>query len=241
MKAENGALAPKSLAEVVRQVDNQKDFHDFILSHEGEATTAPEAKYERHPTLGGAAATPAAGPPSQTSIQAKRQSTLPPTFSQHSAVPPASQPPQSGTDRFQPLPYPTQSEPLSAPPSQPPYPVTNLPSQEPPPDAAQAAEMAKLQKKNRPTAPLMQGPPPMDRATLLASLPPVKPVFGVALDDLYARDGTAVPLLVYQCFQAVELFGLETEGIYRLSGSANHINHMKAVFDNGSSNLCSRQ
>jgi hypothetical protein len=65
------------------------------------------------------------------------------------------------------------------------------------------------------------------------SLPPLKPVFGVPLEELYARDGTAVPFLVYQCFQAVELFGLNMEGIYRLSGSANHISHMKAVFDNG--------
>lgn len=66
-----------------------------------------------------------------------------------------------------------------------------------------------------------------------ANLPPLKPVFGVSLEELYARDGTAVPFLVYQCFQAVELFGLDMEGIYRLSGSANSISHMKAVFDNG--------
>lgn len=72
----------------------------------------------------------------------------------------------------------------------------------------------------------------MDRS-LQSNLPPLKPVFGVSLNDLYARDGTAVPLTVYQCFQAVELFGLDMEGIYRLSGSANHISHMKAVFDNG--------
>lgn len=73
----------------------------------------------------------------------------------------------------------------------------------------------------------MMMPPPK------SNLPPLKPVFGVSLYDLYTRDGTAVPMIVYQCFQAVELFGLDMEGIYRLSGSANHINHMKAVFDNG--------
>lgn len=77
----------------------------------------------------------------------------------------------------------------------------------------------------------MTGPPPMEKG----SLPPLKPVFGVSLDELYARDGTAVPFLVYQCIQAVELFGLDMEGIYRLSGSANHISHMKALFDNGKS------
>lgn len=85
----------------------------------------------------------------------------------------------------------------------------------------------------------MAAPPPMEKGFQpnLPPLPPLKPVFGVSLDDLYARDGTAVPFLVYQCFQAVELFGLDMEGIYRLSGSANHINHMKAVFDNGQSTI----
>lgn len=58
-------------------------------------------------------------------------------------------------------------------------------------------------------------------------------MFGISLDDLYERDGTAVPMIVYQCFQAIELFGLDMEGIYRLSGSANHINQMKSLFDNG--------
>jgi hypothetical protein len=49
--AETGALAPKSLAEVVRQVDNQKDLHDYILSHEGNpgAVTSDQVQYERHP------------------------------------------------------------------------------------------------------------------------------------------------------------------------------------------------
>ncbi|KAJ5460146.1 uncharacterized protein N7458_001698 [Penicillium daleae] len=235
MKAENGALVPKSLAEVVHQVDNQKDFHDFILSHEGNpgAVSGPEVKYERHPTLGGGpAVAPAAGPPSQTSTQAKQQSTLPGTFSQPTIASPASQPPQSSTDRFQPLPYPTQGEPLSAPPSQAPYPVSGPPAHEPAP--APVHPPAPMMGGS---APLMPGPPPMDRAALQSSLPPLKPVFGVSLNDLYARDGTAVPFIVYQCFQAVELFGLENEGIYRLSGSANHINHMKAVFDNDASKV----
>lgn len=65
------------------------------------------------------------------------------------------------------------------------------------------------------------------------NLPPVNPVFGISLEDLFRRDGTAVPVIVYQCIQAIEMFGLDMEGIYRQSGSANHINHMKALFDNG--------
>lgn len=49
------------------------------------------------------------------------------------------------------------------------------------------------------------------------------------------RDGTPVPMVVSQCIQAVDLFGLEVEGIYRLSGTNSHISRIKAMFDNGSS------
>ncbi len=41
-------------------------------------------------------------------------------------------------------------------------------------------------------------------------------------------------MVVHQCIQAIDLFGLRVEGIYRLSGNVNHINQLKAVFDNGS-------
>ena len=63
--------------------------------------------------------------------------------------------------------------------------------------------------------------------------PPLKPVFGLSLDELFDRDGSAVPMVVYQCIQAVDLFGLEIEGIYRLSGTSSHITKLKAMFDNG--------
>jgi hypothetical protein len=68
-------------------------------------------------------------------------------------------------------------------------------------------------------------PPPQ------AASAPVKPVFGVPLARLYERDGLAVPLVVYQCIQAVDLFGLGVEGIYRQSGSMSHIQKLKHMFD----------
>ena len=69
--------------------------------------------------------------------------------------------------------------------------------------------------------------------TATALPPPLKPVFGVSLDDLYNRDQTAVPMIVYQCMQAVDLFGLDVEGIYRVSGTASHVQQIKALFDHG--------
>lgn len=83
-----------------------------------------------------------------------------------------------------------------------------------------------------------QPPAPMGMQThqtnsSYSSLPPLKPVFGLSLDDLLKRDGSAIPLVVYQCIQAVDLYGLEVEGIYRLSGSSTHVSKLKAIFDNG--------
>jgi hypothetical protein len=66
-----------------------------------------------------------------------------------------------------------------------------------------------------------------------ANLPPTKPVFGLTLEQLFERDGSAVPMVVAQCIQAVDLFGLEVEGIYRLSGTSSHVNQIKAMFDHG--------
>ncbi|RKF57958.1 RHO GTPase-activating protein RGD1 [Erysiphe neolycopersici] len=64
------------------------------------------------------------------------------------------------------------------------------------------------------------------------NLLPIKPVFGINLEELYERDGSAVPMVVRQCIQAVDLFGLEVEGIYRLSGTASQVNKIKSLFDN---------
>lgn len=63
--------------------------------------------------------------------------------------------------------------------------------------------------------------------------PPVKPVFGVSLDELFQREGSAVPSIVRQCIQAVDLYGLDVEGIYRTSGSAHHIMELRQLFDHG--------
>ncbi|KAI8632753.1 hypothetical protein F5Y19DRAFT_328904 [Xylariaceae sp. FL1651] len=61
-----------------------------------------------------------------------------------------------------------------------------------------------------------------------------KQVFGVSLARLYERDQFAVPMVVHQCIQAVDLYGLAVEGIYRLSGSSMHVSKLKNLFDTAS-------
>lgn len=68
-------------------------------------------------------------------------------------------------------------------------------------------------------------------------LPPLKPVFGVSLEEMLQRDGSAIPLIVYQSLQAVDLFGLRVEGIYRASGSAVHVSKLRAIFNHDSSQV----
>ena len=79
----------------------------------------------------------------------------------------------------------------------------------------------------------LQSPAPTPSSVITSSLPPLRPVFGVDLEELFKRDGTAVPMVVYQCMQAVDLFGLAVEGIYRVSGTAAHVQQLKAMFDHG--------
>ncbi|CBF76878.1 hypothetical protein AN4745.2 [Aspergillus nidulans FGSC A4] len=226
-----GAAAPKSLREVIQQIDNQKDYHDYILSHEFNpgAVTSEQIQYHRHPTLGGPTAPPVSSP---QSTQTKRQSVVvpqpvyqPPTSTQAPQIP--IQIPSSGPlESPQSAPYPQNPDVFAPPPFQPPYPTASGPPPEP-------------QPLNQPQPPAPKEPYPAPGSGYLPNLnlPPLKPVFGVSLNELYARDGTAVPMIVYQCFQAVELFGLDVEGIYRLSGSATHISQMKALFDNDSSQV----
>ena len=66
----------------------------------------------------------------------------------------------------------------------------------------------------------------------MANKAPSRPVFGVSLEELFARDQSAVPMVVYQCMQAVDLFGLEVEGIYRTSGTATHVTTLRDAFNN---------
>jgi hypothetical protein len=91
--------------------------------------------------------------------------------------------------------------------------------------AANSAAMSPLGTSNFPIP-----PKPTNRT-------PTRPVFGVSLEELFARDQSAVPMVVYQCMQAVDLFGLDVEGIYRTSGTASHVNALRDAFNNNAPNL----
>lgn len=212
-----------SLREIFYKVDNDKDLTSFITGHASKIPRPPEIKYQQHHTLAPSQPPPSAAPPVQS-----------PQFQPSPPQPPPVQTnprPQSQQPPFLPYDIPQQTSPIlsshgdgfkqnpySSPvDSRPPYPTNDIPAQGsyPPPTGGYGG-------------PVMQTSPPYGNA------PPLKPVFGVSLDELFRRDGSPVPMVVYQCIQAVELFGLEAEGIYRVPGTSTHIQDMKAIFDHDS-------
>ncbi|APA07269.1 hypothetical protein sscle_02g020390 [Sclerotinia sclerotiorum 1980 UF-70] len=262
IKAKEQGTSNRSLREAVHAIDNVKDLSNYISSFAGKVPSrVTEIRYERNTVLQPAAniaqrqSDPNAlnsrqGPgissqqPHQVHVsqtfnqgtpqthQHERSFSHGPSLSQHivptvaSPTAPTSTspdfttwsprtdgPPQISTLPFQPLP---QNETVLQ--QTPPNPTTHAPASHGPPSALLSGP----------------GPPASGNNTHLA---PLKPVFGLSLEELFERDGSAVPMIVYQCIQAVDLFGLEVEGIYRLSGTASHIMKIKAMFDNDASKV----
>lgn len=160
------------------------------------------------------------------------------SFSQGNMLSQQAPPPQQFSSRNSAQPAPRYGNTMS---SQGPPQLGALPFQgsQPPPQSSTPPQAAPFQppKDPRNSGPAYGGAPPPAYAPAPRNMPaPSKPVFGVSLNRLYERDGLAVPMVVYQCIQAVDLFGLGVEGIYRQSGSLNHINKLKGMFDAGKSN-----
>ncbi|KAK7515623.1 putative Rho GTPase activator [Phyllosticta citriasiana] len=213
-----------SLREIFYKVDNDKDLTSFITGHASKVPRPPEIKYQQHHTLAPSQPPPTAAPPVQSPPFQSSPPQPPPV--QTNPTPQSQQPPflpydipqqtspilSSHGDSFKQNPY---SSPVD---SRPPYPINDIPAQGsyPPPPGGYGG-------------PVRQTSPPYG-----GNAPPLKPVFGVSLDELFRRDGSPVPMVVYQCIQAVELFGLDAEGIYRVPGTSTHIQDMKAMFDHDS-------
>ncbi|KAG9288682.1 hypothetical protein G9A89_004301 [Geosiphon pyriformis] len=56
-------------------------------------------------------------------------------------------------------------------------------------------------------------------------------IFGVDLAEQMERDGHELPLIVVKCAEAIEKHGLDSQGIYRLTGATLQIQKLKILFD----------
>lgn len=59
--------------------------------------------------------------------------------------------------------------------------------------------------------------------------------FGVELSEQAVVPGTEIPKVVQKCTEAIEAFGLDQVGIYRLSGTTSKVQALKAALDQGMS------
>jgi hypothetical protein len=220
--------APPSINQLIYKINNEKDFDDYILKH---ATKAPLAKselnYVKHPTQAPAQShpTPPAGTGGARRASLQMQTQPPPSFTlpQPEAHPPAA---------FNPEPASQSSYTSYQPPPQQQIPPAQAPQHTNAPYSPTAQNP--YSQPDYPRGPAGQATAQQSSGVLYNnSQPPLNPVFGLTLEDLFRRDGSPVPMVVYQCIQAVDLFGLEVEGIYRIPGTSSHIQQMKALFDSG--------
>jgi hypothetical protein len=219
-----------SINHLIYQINNDKDFDDYVLKN---ASNVPlvhsELQYVKHPTQmpNQARPTPPSAAGRRTSMQLPNQP--PPPFAL-----------QASDAAQSPAQY--QPPPLSEHVQQPSYPAHGTHSQQPPqqhPSQYGAAAYSPVAQNPYSQSDYSRGPAAQATAQQSSgvlynsSSPPINPVFGVSLEQLFIRDGSPVPLVVYQCIQAVDLYGLEVEGIYRIPGTSSHIQAMKALFDSG--------
>jgi hypothetical protein len=59
----------------------------------------------------------------------------------------------------------------------------------------------------------------------------MREVFGVELKTLVDREGRIVPSVIEKCTKAIEKHGLRSVGLYRLSGTQQHVASLKALFE----------
>lgn len=64
-----------------------------------------------------------------------------------------------------------------------------------------------------------------------------RPTFGVDLGDQMLRDSVEVPRILEKCFEAVEAHGLDSMGIYRLSGTTSRVQRLKSALDRGEADM----
>ncbi|KAL5113821.1 Rho GTPase-activating protein [Pleosporales sp. CAS-2024a] len=219
--------APPSVSQLIYRINNDRDFDDYVLKNAARAPLVKsELHYVKHPTQAAAQSHPTAPAamsgalPSSLPMQNPPPSSfaLPPpdTHPQPAALPDAT--PQPTYTGYAPPPQQQMPQVHAPPHNNSTYPpVTQSDYPRGPPSQATAQQSSGVLYHN--------------------SQPPLNPVFGLTLEDLFRRDGSPVPMVVYQCIQAVDLFGLEVEGIYRIPGTSSHIQQLKALFNSDASQV----
>ncbi|GJD03890.1 betachimaerin [Colletotrichum higginsianum] len=210
---------PRSLREAVMAINNEKDLHDYLTSHHSKvANNNGEVKYEKNPILA-TARHPAMGHQPNPSVSNVPQMT------------------PSGPSQQQQQQQQQREMPPPARPSGPPQPAES-PRDFVPPNmpAAQQQRPSSQQQHQQPLPPQTQQHGRSFSTNNMLNQPSQQQQFQSNRNSGVMTSSLPVPMVVYQCIQAVDLYGLGVEGIYRQSGSLTHINKLKTMFDTDSSN-----
>lgn len=240
----------RSMRDIIVDIDNDRDLYGYIGAHANKIPPrAEEIRYEKHPTLAPKQQQPSMssslGPTpqltvntassqpgstsSRTPAQPAQSQPAPPSYAQSPSAgypaPRGSTPDIVGSSPYRQhnaAPYDTQQSPMPETHNAPPYPMH--PSE-------RAAGPAPSTNFSPQTAGPMSSPSGQQYTPTQPQSKALRPSFGVSLEELFNRDESPVPILVYQCMQAVELFGLDVEGIYRLSGISSLVNKLRDAFN----------
>lgn len=60
-----------------------------------------------------------------------------------------------------------------------------------------------------------------------------RPTFGVNLSEQMSRDDADVPPILVKCCEAIEKYGLTTQGVYRIGGTHSKVLKLKERLDRG--------
>lgn len=57
--------------------------------------------------------------------------------------------------------------------------------------------------------------------------------FGVDLGEQMDRDNVDIPKVLQRCVETIETYGMESQGLYRLSGTTSRIQRLRAKMEKG--------
>lgn len=60
-----------------------------------------------------------------------------------------------------------------------------------------------------------------------------RPTFGVDLAEQMTRDNVELPPIIEKCCQAIEKYGIRSQGIYRINGTSRKVTQLKEKLDKG--------
>ncbi|GJJ73211.1 Rho GTPase-activating protein RGD1 [Entomortierella parvispora] len=91
-----------------------------------------------------------------------------------------------------------------------------------------------IQASSAKATPIVKDPAPYEEfvmSTLAQSIVNPRPIFGCDLAEQLNRDERELPEILVKCSMAIEQFGIDSKGIYRVSGITSATNRLRSSFD----------